>query len=81
MGDNTLKNIILTHRIAGVTVKVNSGTINNTSYIDNITSATLKNHNRTTIFNIRFGNVVGSRGNPQAVPVIFNPNIQTPETK
>lgn len=81
MGDNTLKNIILTHRIAGVTVKVNSGTINNTSYIDNITSATLKNHNRTTIFNIRFGNVVGSRGNPQAVPVIFNPNIQNSATE
>ncbi|MDV2447009.1 hypothetical protein CMU93_05760 [Elizabethkingia anophelis] len=82
IGDNTIDNVILRHRIAGVTVKINSGTISNTSYIDNITSATLKNHNRTTTFDIRFGNVVvGSRDNPQAVQVIFNPNIQNSATE
>ncbi|KUY27504.1 FISUMP domain-containing protein [Elizabethkingia ursingii] len=77
-GNNTIPAVILRHKIAQVTTKINSSALSGSNNITTISDATLIGHNRNAVFNLSNASVQ-SRSVP--VPVTTTFESQSPSTE
>ncbi|AQX08160.1 FISUMP domain-containing protein [Elizabethkingia ursingii] len=77
-GDNTIPAVILRHKIAQVTTKINSSALSGSNNITAVSPATLIGHNRIAVFNLSNASVQ-SRSAPVNVTTTFG--SQNPSTE